>query len=94
MNHFSFGEVNGNCVSFDIKSIIEFYSEKFNKLSKKCKLCYHSDDCTVCIFHLNNGKCEQFYNEQKEKEMMLNYLQKLEDNMSEYYTIMNTIKIR
>ena len=91
---FSFGEVNGNCVSFDIKSIIEFYSEKFNKLSKKCKLCYHSDDCTVCIFHLNNGKCEQFYNEQKEKEMMLNYLQKLEDNMSEYYTIMNTIKIR
>lgn len=66
---FSLGRVNPESIELDFKKIAQMYNNYYAKLIDQCIICYNSDSCTQCIFHMEDIDgapiCKDFINSQQ-----------------------------
>jgi len=91
-HQYSMGHVDEDRIEIDFQKIAERYNSYFDKLQKKCNLCYNRQICQECIFTLNieedNPRCDGSTNYNQFATLLARAITYLEKNPLSYSKIM------
>ena len=96
--NYKLGYVYNGGVKLDTKEIADLYNAFFKIANKKCRNCYTSKLCGMCIFYLNPDmgsiKCKDFMGTNKIKKLVSSLINTVEDSPNRYTEIMSKIYFR
>jgi len=89
-----YGSVNESSIIFDYKAFVNNFNSNLNKIKPKCKVCYFSDNCSKCIYYIDNSvNCDFFMTKKRFAEYLSNTYSDIETSEISYDKILNDLTI-